>query len=157
MSLFLWWARRLPLPRRRNDPIRSADGRRVGTTSYVPNIMRNSDTEMPWIVYLYGRTVDDFWPPWRSTRILGCAAIECECAVCGAREVVAGPIPRFGPVNPEGRQHPDRIRFKLAHLHRDRGPQMTWARPLLNPMAAGGLDLDALAMRLEADLMAAES
>lgn len=110
------------------------------------------DTDMPWVVYHYGRTVDNWWPFWRSVRVLGRAAIECECAVCGAHQRVAAKIPRFGPVNPSGREHAERTRFKLAHLHRDKGHPISWRSPLLNPFANGGLDLDMLAMRLEADL-----
>lgn len=148
MGAFAWWTKRLPLPARRTEKIPG------GTTSYRPG-KTTHDTEMPWIVYHYGRTVDLFWPPWRSTRVLGHAAIECECAVCGERHLVVGRIPRFGPV-PDRGEHPERVRFKLDHLHPDRPAQFAWARPLLNPHASGPLDLDALAMRLEADLLACD-
>jgi hypothetical protein len=41
----------------------------------------------------------------------------------------------------------------LPRLH-----PMAWARPLLNPAAhVGGLDLDLLAMRLQADIRAAQA
>jgi hypothetical protein len=119
--------------------------------------LENYDTDQPWVIYRYGRTHDKFWPPWRSSRILGFAKIECECAVCGEKEIVKAPIPRWGDPNPGGGHHPRRIKFLLAHLHRDskRHP-MSWAKPLLNPAAhRGGIDLDLLAMRLEADLAAA--
>ena len=44
---------------------------------------------------------------------------------------------------------------KEGHLHRDQPHPMAWAKPLLNPAAhPGGIDLDLLAMRLEADLRA---
>lgn len=145
------WARRLPLPKRREEKIPG------GTRSYVPGLESMFDTDMPWIVYHYGRTVDGWWPLWRSVRVLGRAAIECECAVCGERHIIAAPLPRFGPVNPNGREHPERTRFKLDHLHRDRPHPMAWKRPLLNPAAhRGGLDLGLLAMRLEADLREAD-
>jgi len=110
------------------------------------------DTDEPWVVYHYGRTHDAFWPPWRSTRLLGYGLIECECAVCGKREVLKIRIPRFGPVIDRGK-HPKRIRFLLDHLHPDKGHPMSWAKPLLNPDAhPGGMNLDMLAMRLEAEL-----
>lgn len=114
----------------------------------------NYDTDQPWVVYHYGLTHDRFWPPWRSSRILGYARIECECAVCGVTEVVKARIPRFGDPNPSGQHHPERLRFLLDHLHRDlKVHPMAWAKPLLNPAAhQGGIDLDLLAMRLEADL-----
>lgn len=105
------------------------------------------ETDQPWVVYHY-RTTD------RRTRITGRSKIECECAVCGERRLVTLRIPRFGPVVDRGR-HPERIRFLLDHLHRGETQHpMAWARPLLN-MAAHpkGIDLDALAMRLEADLL----
>lgn len=121
--------------------------------------LENYDTDQPWVVYRYGHTHDRFWPPWRSTRILGFAKVECECAVCGEVRIVKAPIPRFGNPNPSGEHHPERIRFLLDHLHRDtqRHP-MSWAKPLLNPAAhRGGIDLGLLAMRLEADLAAAHT
>ncbi len=77
-----------------------------------------------------------------------------ECMVCGHKEVAILPIPRFGPVpEPSSGRHPARERFLAEHAHPDRGSPMSWARPLRN-MAAhpGGLNLDALAMRLEADI-----
>ncbi len=112
------------------------------------------DTDLPWIVWFFGRTHDQFWPPWNSTRVLGRMCVELECAVCGERLRLWLRIPRFGAVNPERREHPARTRFKLDHIHKDRPSPFAWARPLLNPAAhgPGGIDLDALAMRLEADL-----
>lgn len=144
---FTLWAKALPLPRRKTE--------REGavTTSYVPGIEQRYDTDMPWIIYTYGRIHDRWWPFWRSSRILGRAAIGVECAVCGRRRVVVAKMPRFGPVNPSGTEHPERVRFKLDHLHREKPHPMAWARPLLNSAAhPGGINLDMLAMRLEADL-----
>lgn len=115
------------------------------------------DTDQPWVVYHFGLTHDGFWPPWTSTRVLGVAKIVCECAVCGKRCTVKCRIPRFGNPNPSGRHHPERLRFLLDHLHKDRPAPMAWARPLLNPAAhRDGVDLEQLAMRLEADLAAGE-
>lgn len=103
------------------------------------------ETEQPWVIYRY-LTTD------RTTRLTGRSIIQCECAVCGARRKVRLRIPRFGKITDEGR-HPERVRFLLAHLHRDRPHPMAWARPLLNPAAhTNGIDLDLLAMRLEAEL-----
>lgn len=111
------------------------------------------DVDQPWVAYHYGRTHDGWWPFWTSTRVIGRCKIECECAVCGYREVFTMKIPRFGSVNPEGRKHPLRLKFLAQHAHPDRGAPMSWAKPLLNPAAhPGGLDLEALAMRLEADI-----
>jgi len=108
----------------------------------------------PWVCYHYGLTHYKWWPVWSSTRVLGYCKIVMECAVCGEREIFKGKIPRFGDVPvPAGGRHPERVRFCEHHAHPDRGAPMSWAKPLLNPDAhAGGLDLDALAMRLEADM-----
>lgn len=112
------------------------------------------ETTQPWVLYHYGRTHDGWWPLWNSTRILGYARIGMECAVCGVHEVIRLRIPRFGAVpEPAGGRHPARARFLAEHAHLDRGAPMSWAKPLLNPAAhPGGLDLGALAMRLEADM-----
>jgi hypothetical protein len=114
--------------------------------------MQTSETTQPWVVYTYGRTHDKLWPFWNSTRVLGRCCIICECAVCGDRLPLWMRIPRFGPVIDKG-HHPKRNEYLAAHRHPDRGSPMSWARPLLNPGAhRGGLNLDALAMRLETDL-----
>ena len=120
--------------------------------------LENYDTHQPWVIYRYGRTHDGFWPPWSSSRILGIAKIGCLCCICGEERVVKAKLPRFGDPNPSGAHHPERVRFLLDHLHPDRPNPMTWAKPLRN-MAAhpGGVDLEALAIRLEADLAAAEA
>ena len=106
------------------------------------------DTDQPWVIYRYLSTD-------RETRITGRSRIQCECAVCGTRKTLRLRIPRFGKITPpKGGKHVERLRFLQAHLHADaaRHP-MSWARPLLNPAAhPGGIDLDLLAMRLEADL-----
>lgn len=115
------------------------------------------ETEQPWVVYHWGSTHDGLWPPWRSTRVLGRMRIICECAICGRQQTLTLRIPRFGAVaagggHPSGK-HPARLRFLLDHVHAERGHPMSWAKPLLNPDAhRGGLDLDLLAARLEADL-----
>lgn len=146
-----WWTSRLSAPGWKVEKFRGGSRHTRGGESMY-------DTDMPWIVYHYGRTVDPWWPFWRSVRVLGRAAVECECAVCGKRRVVVAKLPRFGPVNPENKEHPERSRFKLDHLHRDRPHPMAWAKPLLNPFAQpGGLDLDLLAMRLQADLNETET
>lgn len=112
------------------------------------------EVTQPWVVYHYGATHDGWWPAWNSTRILGRARIGMECAVCGVRETVSIRIPRLGRVPvPAGGRHAERERFLDEHAHPDRGAPMSWAKPLLNVAAhPGGLDLDGLAMRLEADL-----
>lgn len=108
------------------------------------------DTEEPWICWWFLSTD-------RETRITGRMRVLVECAVCGQREKLRLRIPRFGPVNPSGREHPARTRFKLAHLHPDKPHAFAWARPLLNLAAhKGGVDLDLLKMRLEADLREAQ-
>jgi hypothetical protein len=116
--------------------------------------MTTAEKSQPWVVYTYGRTTDLWWPLWRSTRILGFALIDMTCAVCGERRTAKIRIPRFRPVTkpPSGRHHL-RLAFLAEHVHLDRGAPMSWKLPMLNPAAhPGGIDLDALGMRLEADL-----
>lgn len=114
--------------------------------------MTTFETTQPWVIYRYGRTHDQWWPFWNSTRVLGRFCIVAECAVCGDKTDLWMRIPRFGPVPDNGR-HPRRVQYLAEHAHPDRGAPMSWARPLLNPDAhRGGIDLDALAMRLEADM-----
>lgn len=113
----------------------------------------------PWVVYRYGLTHDRWWPLWNSTHIIGRAKIRMECAVCGVCETANLKIPRFGKVpTPASGRHPVREAFLAAHIHPDRGAPMSWVRPLLNLAAhEGGLDLDQLAMRLEAEGRAADT
>lgn len=114
--------------------------------------LRTFDTEQPWIVYTFGLTHDRWWPPHDSTRWLGRARIRCTCAVCGDSTTLTIKMPRWGDV-PRVDQHPKRVAYKAEHAHPDRGAPMSWAMPLLNPSAhSGGVSLDALVMRLEADL-----
>ena len=116
--------------------------------------MSTYETTQPWVAYHYGRTHDKWWPFWNSTRVLGLSCIVGECAVCGEREAMWMRIPRFGDIpEPKGGKHPRRVAFLAKHRHPDRGAPMSWAKPLLNPAAhAGGINLDAMAMRIEADL-----
>lgn len=112
------------------------------------------ETTQPWVLYHYGLTHDRWWPFWNSTRVLGRARIRMECMVCGRREIASLKIPRLGAVPaPKSGRHPIRERFLADHAHPDRGAPMSWAVPLANLAAhPNGLDLDALAMRLEADI-----
>jgi hypothetical protein len=105
------------------------------------------DTDQPWIVWRFLSTD-------RETRVTGRSRVEMQCAVCGHKEVLRIKIPRFGPVPiPKGGKHAKRLRFMLDHLHRDKPHPMAWALPLLNPFGQKeGLDVELLAMRLEADL-----
>jgi hypothetical protein len=122
----------------------------------VKATMSKYEENQPWVVYHYGLTHDKWWPFWNSTRILGRGRIVMQCAVCGAEEIVSLKMPRFGPVPDQGK-HPARVRFLLEHAHPDRGAPMSWVRPLLNPAAMpDGIDLSALAMRLEADMLGDE-
>lgn len=109
---------------------------RVGLETY--------ETEQPWVIYRYPSRDE-------RTRITGRSIIECECAICGEVERLTLRIPRRGEIEDRGR-HPERLRFLLAHVHPDRPAQMAWKRPLLNSFTYARLDMDALAMRLEADL-----
>lgn len=116
------------------------------STSAIPGAERY-DTDQPWIVWTYLSTD-------ARTRVTGRSAIRMECCVCGEQETVRIAIPRVGPIpEPPGGRHAERVRFMLAHLHPDKGHPMSWAKPLRNLAAMGGvIDLDLLAMRLEADL-----
>ena len=116
--------------------------------------MSTYETTQPWVAYHYGLTHDHWWPFWNSTRWLGVSKIVMECAVCGTKKIARMKIPRWGPVPaPKSGRHPVRERFLADHRHPDRGAPMSWAKPLLNPAAhKGGIDLDGLAMRLEADI-----
>lgn len=124
-------------------------------TRYHHGTRTTFETTQPWVVYRMGLTHDRWWPFWTSTRVLGRARVECTCAVCGRHETITVRLPRVGPVTePAGSAgHPARTRFCTEHIHPDRGAPMSWALPMLNPNAhAAGIDLDALAMRLDADL-----
>lgn len=114
------------------------------------------ETDQPWIIYSYGRTHDRWWPPHNSTRILGYGKIGMECCICGETAVAKIKIPRFGNAARQDK-HPLRVQFLLDHIHRDKPHPMSWVKPLRNPVVFGreGIDLDLLAMRLEADLSAA--
>jgi len=117
--------------------------------------MERAEEGQPWVIYGYGLTHDGWWPFWTSTRILGRSRIRLECCVCGHREVVSLRIPRWGPVNPSNAYHPERVRFLRDHAHPDRGHPISWAKPMKNMnvfQSVGGLDLDLLAARLEADI-----
>ena len=117
--------------------------------------MSTYETTQPWVCYHYGLTHDAWWPIWSSTHVLGRSRIRMECCVCGETEIASFRIPRFGPITPPASgRHPLREQFLAKHTHPDRGAPMSWARPLRNPAAFGpdGISLDALAMRLEADM-----
>lgn len=117
------------------------------------------EASQPWVVYHFGATHDRWWPPWSSTRILGRAKVGMECAVCGAVETAALKAPRFWGkvVEPASGRHPVREQFLARHAHPDRGAPMSWAKPLLNPdVHDGGVSLDGLTMRLQADLLSEE-
>lgn len=117
--------------------------------------MERAEESTPWVIYQYGRTHDGYWPPWSSTHFTGRSRIGLECCVCGHREVVTLRIPRWGPVNPSNSYHPERTRFLNEHAHPDRGHPISWAKPMKNMnvfQPVGGLDLDLLGARLEADL-----
>lgn len=113
--------------------------------------MSTYETDQPWVLYHYGRTHDRWWPFWNSTRVLGRACIVCQCMVCGDTTPIWIRIPRFVDPNPIGAHHRKRVAYLAEHAHPDKGAPMSWAMPLANP-AIGGFHLDALAMRLEADL-----
>jgi hypothetical protein len=118
----------------------------------MPDSLTTYELGQPWVVYHYGRTHDRWWPAWNSTRVLGRACIVAQCAVCGDTKPIWVRIPRFGPV-PDRGHHPRRQAYLAAHAHPDRGAPMSWKLPLLNPAAhPGGISLDGLAMRLEADM-----
>lgn len=107
------------------------------------------DTDQPWICWCFCSTD-------ARTRITGRMIVLMDCCVCGRQRKLRLPIPRFGPVPDQGK-HPARLRFMLDHLHSDKGHPMAWANPLRNPFGQReGIDLNLLAMRLEADLNEAQ-
>lgn len=111
------------------------------------------ETTQPWVIYDY-LFHDGWWPLANSTRIRGFTKIRMTCAVCGYMRIQKIRMPRFGEVPiPESGRHPSREKFLNEHKHPDRGAPMSWAKPLSNlAMHKRGIDLDALAMRLEADM-----
>ncbi len=109
------------------------------------------DLDQPWICWWF---LHADWV----TRATGRSRVRMECAICGKQTVLSMRIPRFGPVPvPKGGKHVQRLRFMHTHVHPDQPHPMAWAKPLRNPDAfgLGGIPLDLLAMRLEADLLAA--
>lgn len=115
---------------------------------------QTAETTQPWVVYTYGLTHDLWWPFWNSTRVTGRAKIRMTCAICGERSVAKFKIPRFKQIVDQG-HHALRVAFLAKHVHLDRPHPMSWALPLLNPSThQNGLDLDLLAMRLNADIAA---
>jgi hypothetical protein len=120
------------------------------------DVMERAESTMPWLIWTYGLTHDKWWPFWNSTRVLGYCRIQMSCCICGKREVAKLRLPHFGDI-PDRGHHPERLRFMSEHVHPERPPVMTWVLPLKNMNAVqmfGGLDLDALAMRLQADILA---
>lgn len=105
------------------------------------------ETNAPWVTWVWLSSD-------RETRITGRSRMRLTCAVCGKRETVRIRIPRLGPVpRPEGGIHPARRAAIERHAHPERGHPMSWSMPLLNPAAhQGGISLDLLAARLEADM-----
>jgi hypothetical protein len=138
----------------RCDLLRFHPGRHVhreGTTTHswsTDSTLRETyETDAPWVTWTWLSTD-------RETRFTGRMRMRLTCCVCGKREVIRPRIPRFGPVpEPPGGVHPERVAAKERHAHPDRGHPMSWALPLRNPLGqSGGLNLDLMAMRLEADL-----
>lgn len=118
----------------------------LNRTTSASEPLRTYEHGQPWVVYTY--PYDDAECDKRGLL----AHVVMECSVCGVTEDWTL---RRGETPPElviGRT-PARNSFLLKHLHFDRGAPMSWAKPLLNPAAhEGGIDPEALAMRLEADL-----
>jgi len=111
------------------------------------NLRETYETDAPWVTWRWLSSD-------RETRVTGHMRMKMICCVCGKTEIIRPRIPRFGPVPiPEGGRHPERIAAVERHAHPDRGSPMSWALPLRNIGAhPGGLSIDALAMRLEADM-----
>lgn len=106
------------------------------------------DTDAPWICWRF-LTTD------ARTRITGRMVVLMDCCVCGETRKLRLKIPRVGDTTTQGK-HPARAQFILDHLHPDKGHPMSWAKPLRNPFGiSGSIDLDLLAMRLQADLQEA--
>lgn len=99
------------------------------------------ETDAPWVTWTWLSTD-------RETRFTG------RMRMLLTRETIRVRIPRFGRVpEPEGGIHPARHEAKERHAHPDRGHPMSWALPLRNIAAhEGGMNLDLLGLRLEADV-----
>lgn len=143
----------------------SIDGVRCDWPRFHPgrHVHRNGATTHSWATESTKRQTYETDAPWvtwtwlstdRETRITGRMRLKMTCCVCGKREIIRPRIPRWGPVPvPEGGVHPERRAAMERHAHPDRGAPMSWALPMRNPFGQpGGLNLDAFAMRLEADL-----
>lgn len=106
----------------------------------MAEIMETYETTQPWVVYVYGRTHDLWWPPWSSTRVLGHMKIECQCCICGDSTVLKLKMPRFGPIEDRGR-HAARVAYLEKHRHplQQTAPE-TWVWPLRNAAALRGDD-----------------
>lgn len=141
------------------------DGHRCHRPRFHPgrHSHRDGPTHRSWSTESTKRETYEIDAPWvtwtwlssdRETRITGRSRLKLTCCVCGKREIVRVPIPRIGPVTPpSGGVHPARIAAKERHAHPDRGHPMSWALPMRNPDAhPGGLNIDLLAARLEADI-----
>lgn len=138
---------------RRCDHLRFHAGRHdarepYGSSSWATARRETYEVDAPWITWTWLSTD-------RETRFTGRMRMRMICCVCGKHEMIRPRIPRFGPVPvPKGGRHPERIKAIQRHLHPGKGHPMSWALPLRNWDAHGaaGIDVDLLAMRLEADL-----
>jgi len=88
------------------------------------------ETSQPWVVYAYPRTDAE-------ADKLGEALVIMCCAVCGEREEWRQPMRSDEELAklPPGYKAPARVAFLAAHDHRPLPHALTWALPLLNPVA----------------------
>lgn len=95
------------------------------------------ETTFPWITWTWLSTD-------RETRVTGRMRMRLTCCICGHREIIRIPIPRWGPVpEPEGGVHPERHRAIERHSHPGQHNPRDWALPLRNVAAwSGGVPLD---------------
>ena len=87
----------------------------------------------------------------------GRSRLKLTCCICGKREIVRIPIPRWGPVpKPESGVHPERLKAIDRHSHPTRRNPADWVLPLRNPDAwQGGIPVDVFKRVAETAVMEA--
>lgn len=116
---------------------RHKSGAATRTWGRHANTRETYETAAPWITWTW--LSDD-----RETRWTGRMRMLLTCCICGEKETVRIPIPRWGPVpEPPNGVHPERLSAIERHAHPGKQNPRDWALPLRNPAGwSGGLPLD---------------